>query len=1268
LSSNALNIWTGAALAAGASIAVLAGAFKAFQAVKNIAADLDKAQKAADRLGVTFQSFQALEFVAARSGLEGIERVLQRLGRAVGDSIRETGEARDAFNDLGLSWRELAKLTPVEQIIRLSDAFVALGDAQKGVSIASQIFGARQARAINILLTRGGGIDKMIQRARDLGLVLDESAGRQAERLTDRMTELDLQFQVLGQRIALEFMPAIERALQRLVEEFPSALARLSLLIQDLPLLPDFRTTGSAFLEMVRIAEKLTEIQERNKELQETPDRGSRTAIFEGGVSRGYLGDLILAEEKTNKLEESTLKLNLALLALFRASQSAVDEQDIEEVRAFAEVVRNLIPDELSKTKLFPGFITDAEEANKAIDEYLARVITLGELLDRVAVKNAGAFTVAPEARAAILKIRQLNDEIASTGRIISQLTGPDVDFATIIRAEEAGVEARKFTDVIRNLRNQVSQYNAVVDILNAQREAGTPLGFELKALEDAEITAEDATNAIEKLDDALTGLFTEKSQGNALEALRVSLVRSTFEQKQQLSIIQAQGADRAILAERIKAETAARRANEGVIDEETAALIEQREILARELVRSERLQQFSQDFENAIADPIERALAGGIESFEDFFDAVLSGWRALAAQMIREQLFNPENFGFSSQSGFGGFFNKLGFNIGDAATPIQRQRDIALFDIAGATAGTESNTGAIAKVAATPIHTDRTFLDAQRAQIGAPPGGFQGFLDTGSGAGVGGFGSFTQLAGGAATGIIAGIGLGQLAQQLSGQNAVAQAASEIGTFVGAALGAVIGGIYGGPGGAALGGAAGGAAGGFVFGAHGQLIGQGFNPFADSFEDTWRATAAITGDLVISGIIAAIHNAFKGDVTTAAQIETAVRPEELQSFSKREGFRETPFGAVGIQTRRFSELGDGRQAALNIIDTINSIDTAIARALTDVEIEEVSEALIGFGRFQEITRDPRNDIGALFLDRINRIMETLGADPRAFGLALDQTGGFFLEAQQEALSDFIQKRGEGLFAIQQLGGTVFSEASTALRNLEKQFNELSASLPSVGFAIEEIIAAFEEGQHVLRVGFDFNIERQLVSIQDPFIASLEAIRGETEALLRSAVDFGVSTEHVLELNRIKVGEAVERMIAPIVSVIEAIQIDRAAPLETLEILEARFESARAGTDPSALATAAQNLLAATEATFGRTDIFFERSAFIEASLTVFNERIQAQGDAQIALVQQQLIAIETGNATSAQLMEQMIEILRGIREDNGELIDFIELANAKKVA
>jgi 4-hydroxy-3-methylbut-2-enyl diphosphate reductase IspH len=589
LSSNALNIWTGAALAAGASIAVLAGAFKAFQAVKNIAADLDKAQKAADRLGVTFQSFQALEFVAARSGLEGIERVLQRLGRAVGDSIRETGEARDAFNDLGLSWRELAKLTPVEQIIRLSDAFVALGDAQKGVSIASQIFGARQARAINILLTRGGGIDKMIQRARDLGLVLDESAGRQAERLTDRMTELDLQFQVLGQRIALEFMPAIERALQRLVEEFPSALARLSLLIQDLPLLPDFRTTGSAFLEMVRIAEKLTEIQERNKELQETPDRGSRTAIFEGGVSRGYLGDLILAEEKTNKLEESTLKLNLALLALFRASQSAVDEQDIEEVRAFAEVVRNLIPDELSKTKLFPGFITDAEEANKAIDEYLARVITLGELLDRVAVKNAGAFTVAPEARAAILKIRQLNDEIASTGRIISQLTGPDVDFATIIRAEEAGVEARKFTDVIRNLRNQVSQYNAVVDILNAQREAGTPLGFELKALEDAEITAEDATNAIEKLDDALTGLFTEKSQGNALEALRVSLVRSTFEQKQQLSIIQAQGADRAILAERIKAETAARRANEGVIDEETAALIEQREILARELCRSHR-------------------------------------------------------------------------------------------------------------------------------------------------------------------------------------------------------------------------------------------------------------------------------------------------------------------------------------------------------------------------------------------------------------------------------------------------------------------------------------------------------------------------------------------------------------------------------------------------------------------------------------------------------------------------------------------------------
>ena len=49
-------------------------------------------------------------------------------------------------------------------------------------------------------------------------------------------------------------------------------------------------------------------------------------------------------------------------------------------------------------------------------------------------------------------------------------------------------------------------------------------------------------------------------------------------------------------------------------------------------------------------------------------------------------------------------------------------------------------------------------------------------------------------------------------------------------------------------------------------------------------------------------------------------------------------------------------------------------------------------------------------------------------------------------------------------------------------------------------------------------------------------------------------------------------------------------------------------------------------------------------------------------------MQRQLIAIETGNETTAQLLEGILETLRGMRADNEELFDGIDLANAKKVA
>ena len=113
----------------------------------------------------------------------------------------------------------------------------------------------------------------------------------------------------------------------------------------------------------------------------------------------------------------------------------------------------------------------------------------------------------------------------------------------------------------------------------------------------------------------------------------------------------------------------------------------------------------------------------------------------------------------------------------------------------------------------------------------------------------------------------------------------------------------------------------------------------------------------------------------------------------------------------------------------------------------------------------------------------------------------------------------------------------------------------------------------------------------------------------TWAGYRNANALGVGMDEVMALNALAVNEALKQALAPVQEVLDAIELDRAAPLETLEILEQKFLEARAGNDPNALAEAATKLLEQTERTFGRTDEYFERSRFVEASLNAFQERL-----------------------------------------------------------
>jgi hypothetical protein len=79
-------------------------------------------------------------------------------------------------------------------------------------------------------------------------------------------------------------------------------------------------------------------------------------------------------------------------------------------------------------------------------------------------------------------------------------------------------------------------------------------------------------------------------------------------------------------------------------------------------------------------------------------------------------------------------------------------------------------------------------------------------------------------------------------------------------------------------------------------------------------------------------------------------------------------------------------------------------------------------------------------------------------------------------------------------------------------------------------------------------------------------------------------------------------------------------------------------------------------------------VYYERSAFVESSIAAFADRLSEQNLLQTDVAQQQLLATQVGNEVTAQLLQSILEAMIGIREDNEEIFDALDLANAKKVA
>ena len=187
------------------------GVFAVVRGFLRLAERLDEVAKTATLLQAPVEAIQELGFVAAIAGsdLAVLFKSIQRLTDFVGEVQRGTAQFTDDMVRLGLSVEDLIGLDPVAQFEAISTAMANMTDNTARITVAMDIFGARNLRILNLMNRSEEGFSALRDEARRLGAVFTATSLAIAEDFIDSLVRVKFALEGVKGTIAFEFMPIL---------------------------------------------------------------------------------------------------------------------------------------------------------------------------------------------------------------------------------------------------------------------------------------------------------------------------------------------------------------------------------------------------------------------------------------------------------------------------------------------------------------------------------------------------------------------------------------------------------------------------------------------------------------------------------------------------------------------------------------------------------------------------------------------------------------------------------------------------------------------------------------------------------------------------------------------------------------------------------------------------------------------------------------------------------------------------------------------------
>jgi len=169
----------------------------------------DEIAKTAKRMGWSTEAVSEMAYAARISGaeLKDVETATKRLSKAVVDAGAGLATYVRAFDRIGLSAEDLLGLSPEEQFWAVAQALADVDDQAIRTATAMDLFGRSGTNLFPLLEEGADGIAALRDRAREMGIVFDEEAAANAEKLNDAVTDVKASLDGLKYTIAEELAP-----------------------------------------------------------------------------------------------------------------------------------------------------------------------------------------------------------------------------------------------------------------------------------------------------------------------------------------------------------------------------------------------------------------------------------------------------------------------------------------------------------------------------------------------------------------------------------------------------------------------------------------------------------------------------------------------------------------------------------------------------------------------------------------------------------------------------------------------------------------------------------------------------------------------------------------------------------------------------------------------------------------------------------------------------------------------------------------------------